>query len=106
MNFVSDEGADLHAAPITSETNLSADAKATKVVWVISNAPAVNWSEPSQDSMKGGEVRAFARPSGACLPDNTASPGRVSPSTGGPFLCQMVACGEHKAGAAYPVNSA
>src|SRR5258708_5141027 len=96
MNFVSDEEADLHAAPITSETNLSADAKATKVVWVIPNAPSVNWSEPPQDSMKGGEVRVPARPAGACLPDNPARPAGYRLLSATPFLCQIVACGEHK----------
>jgi hypothetical protein len=36
MNVASDEEAAVHAAPMTSETNWSADEKASKVVWVIS----------------------------------------------------------------------
>jgi hypothetical protein len=35
MKSASREEAALHASPITFETNWSADAKATKVVWVI-----------------------------------------------------------------------
>ena len=39
MKRASGEDAVLQASPIASETNLSADEKATKVVWVIADAP-------------------------------------------------------------------
>lgn len=42
MNSASGEDAALQAAPITSETNWSADEKATKMVWVIPCAPGID----------------------------------------------------------------